>query len=272
MLALASPAKLNLFFRVLGKKDDGYHAIASLYQAVSLCDTLHVELSREEALTCTHPFLTCSASNLVLRAADLFRRRTGLDVRARFFLEKRIPMQSGLGGGSSNAATALWGLNELTGRPAAVEELAAWSAELGSDVPFFFSGGTAYCTGRGERTVDQTPPPVPWRFWIVKPREDLSTPAVYRLCAPATLPPRCPLEALSCCLRGEWKCFNDLEPSAFLLCPSLRALKEALSGHMTGSGTAFFCLHPPRCPLPDGAQLFSVSSMQREAGKWWQSV
>src|ERR1700688_1220422 len=104
-VALFSPAKLNLFFRVLRRREDGYHEIASLYQAVNLGDTLQVQLGESQRLTCDDPSLPCDGSNLILKAAQVFRRNTGLDLKAHFHLIKRIPIQSGLGGGSGNAAT-----------------------------------------------------------------------------------------------------------------------------------------------------------------------
>ena len=146
-----SPAKLNLFLRVLRKRSDGYHELASLFQAIDLVDALHVREVSEDRFSCSDPALL-GPSNLVLRALKLFREKTGLQFPVEMHLEKRIPMQSGLGGGSSNAATALFALNVLAGRVATEEQLCAWSQEIGSDVPFFFSLGTAYCTGRGKST------------------------------------------------------------------------------------------------------------------------
>ena len=135
-LSLFSPAKLNLFFRVLHRREDGFHEIASLYQAISLGDTLTVALAEEDQFTCDHPTLPRDASNLVCRAVALFREQTGSAARYRIHLSKKIPVESGLGGGSSNAATVLWGCNALTGSRIPIEKLAQWGALLGSDVPF----------------------------------------------------------------------------------------------------------------------------------------
>jgi 4-diphosphocytidyl-2-C-methyl-D-erythritol kinase len=133
-----SPAKLNLFFRVLYKREDQYHEIASLFQAVSLGDFLSIEMSEEDVLSCNDLSLLCDRSNLIMKALDLFRKKTGIKIAVKVHLEKNIPLQSGLGGGSSNAATTLWGLNELCGRPASLRQLQNWSSEIGSDIPFFF--------------------------------------------------------------------------------------------------------------------------------------
>jgi 4-diphosphocytidyl-2-C-methyl-D-erythritol kinase len=257
-----SPAKLNLFFRVLGRREDGYHEIASLYQAVSLGDTLRVQLAESEQLTCDDPSLPCDGSNLILKAGKLFRVKTGLNVRAHFHLSKRIPIQSGLGGGSGNGATALWALNELAGRPASVEELCLWSGEIGSDVPFFFSQGTAYCTGRGEK-VQEVPAFSHPSVWIAKPQQGLETAKVYKFCQAG--PPR----------SSESLYFNDLEPAAFQLMPKLADLQKKLMelgferAVMTGSGTAFFCMGAVEEPVLEGVRFYRADFLRREKENWY---
>ncbi len=144
MLTLNSPAKVNLFLRILRRRSDGYHDLASLFQAISLYDTIHFALSDHDELTCDKPGIPTDSTNLILKAADLFRRKTGLKFGLKAHLEKRIPHEAGLGGGSSNAATTLWALNQLHGQPASPDELIAWSGEIGSDITFFLSHGTAY--------------------------------------------------------------------------------------------------------------------------------
>ncbi len=116
-MKLFSPAKLNLFLRVLSKRKDGYHEIASLFQAIDFGDILTFALSDKDKLTSSDPSIPHDRSNLIFQAADQFRRQTGLHFGLEVDLEKKIPTQSGLGGGSSNAATTLWALNELHGRP-----------------------------------------------------------------------------------------------------------------------------------------------------------
>ena len=171
---MISPAKGNLFFRVLRKRSDGFHEIASLYTALSLVDTLSLSRAKRDAYN--RPEL-----DLVTKARDLFRKKTGICDPVAVHLEKRIPMGAGLGGGSSNAATMLYGMNQLLGSPVSEATLALWGAELGSDVPFFFSHGAAYCTGRGEIVRDAE-----WEegCWIAKPKAMLKTPDVYRRCVP----------------------------------------------------------------------------------------
>lgn len=236
-LTLSSPAKVNLFLRILGKRSDGYHALASLFHTIDLADTLTLTLSKEDSLTCTIPALV--QNNLIWNALDLFRRMTGLSCKVSIHLEKRIPLQAGLGGGSSNAAAALKGLNQLFGYPVSSEELHQRSAEIGSDVPFFFSKtGTAYCTGRGEIVRDV--PRIKENYKIYKPKEGLSTPAVYKALDLSECSKEDPEILLEGFLNGRPAYINDLERPAFKLMPSLATLKQKLNGTMSGSGTAFF--------------------------------
>ncbi len=236
-LTLLSPAKVNLFLRVLGKRPDGYHELASLISTIDLADTLTLTLSNEDSLMCTDKRI---GSNLVTKSVDLFRKKTGLKFNVSIHLDKKIPIEAGLGGGSSNAATTLKGLNELLGFPVGSEELQQWSAELGSDVPFFFSSGTAYCTGRGEFVQDLPHYRFDQKIEIVKPDEGLSTPDVYKAFDLEHSSKRDPEELLESFLAGRPIFINDLERPAFQIMPSLKGIKEKYNATMSGSGTAFF--------------------------------
>ena len=236
-LELFSPAKVNLFLRVMGRRDDGFHELASLFQAVSLGDALMFEVlgngATADALECDDPDCPTDASNLVLRAVALYRREVGGDVPFfRLRLEKRTPIQAGLGGGSSNAAAALYGCNALCGHRATEADLIAWSGELGSDITFFLGPtGSAYCTGRGE-ILEPVEPPLasPPAVLLVKPRNvGLSTPLVFKTLAAgdyATLArdrdPRDLLDAHAARgLTAPDAYVNDLEAPAFALEPAL---------------------------------------------------
>lgn len=274
-LSLFSPSKLNLFFRVIKRRSDGYHEIASIFQAISLGDVLEVEMSESDLITCTDSQIPCDRSNLVYKALHLFRAKTGLTQKVHFHLKKRVPIQAGLGGGSGNAATALWALNMLFQTKVNPQELCLWSAEIGSDVPFFFSLGTAYCTGRGE-ILRELSPLRETSLWLAKPNLGLSTPLVYNHCDPASLSSIDPLSVVRAFLEEKPSYFNDLELSAFKLMPELERLKEqllALGFHtavMTGSGTAFFCLGEVVEPNLDGITFFKVNFLRREEGSWYQ--
>src|SRR6266567_3977366 len=151
-LWIRTPAKVNLFLEVLGKRPDSYHEIATLMVAVSLFDTLRLapDAGGDVILRCHHSQLPTGPENLVYRAARLLRERTGCMRGAVIELVKRIPLAAGLAGGSSDAAATLFGLNQLWRLGLTPSELAALGAELGSDIPFFFALPAAWCTGRGE--------------------------------------------------------------------------------------------------------------------------
>ncbi len=249
MLKLFSPAKINLFLKILGKRPDGYHELASLFQAISLGDTLEIALSAEDRLVCSDPSLPTNESNLVWKAINKFRQKTGLRFFVDMRLEKKIPSQAGLGGGSSNAAVALKGINQLLGQPASKMDLMSWAAEIGSDVPFFLTEGTAYVTGRGDVIKPLPPLSIPKKtLWIIKPPAGLSTPAVYAALQLGTLPLRNPLESLDSFVAGNPDYYNDLELPAFTLLPELAMIKSTLvaAGYhpvlLSGSGSALFCM------------------------------
>ncbi|HXG13021.1 MAG TPA: 4-(cytidine 5'-diphospho)-2-C-methyl-D-erythritol kinase [Gemmataceae bacterium] len=248
-----APAKVNLFLEVLGKRADGYHEIATLMVAVSLYDTLEFkeEASPHILLRCDHPDLSPGPDNLVYRAADLLRRRGGVERGVRISLRKRIPMAAGLAGGSADAAATLWGLNLLWRLGRTRGELAALGAELGSDVPFFFWSPAAWCTGRGERVA-----PValgrPLDLVLVCPEVGLSTAAVY---GGVTVPerPQSGEEIRAAAAAGDVveigrRLHNRLQPVAERLCPEVAELHRLLAALgpagqlMSGSGTSLFAL------------------------------
>jgi 4-diphosphocytidyl-2-C-methyl-D-erythritol kinase len=169
-LVLSCPAKINLTLEVLGRDPDGYHRIASVMQAISLVDTLTLEPAPGLELTCSDATLQ-GPDNLVLRAARLLQAQSGCRQGARLHLEKRIPTAAGLGGGSSDAAAALLGLNRLWGLGLPLEGLVEIAVALGSDVPFFLYGGTALVEGRGERVTPLPSPPTAWLVLLRPPGE-----------------------------------------------------------------------------------------------------
>lgn len=257
-MILLSPAKLNLSFQVLRKRGDGYHDIASLFQAIDLFDRLFISPSDQDKITCTDPAIPCDETNLVAKAMALFPNRS----RFHIHIEKKIPVQAGLGGGSSNGATVLWGINELMGRPNTLDQLVEMGAKIGSDVPFFLSLGSAFCTGRGE--ILEPRPFVTLTGWLAKPIFGLSTPLVYKQTRIEELPKN----------RNE-AYFNDLEVPAFQLEPRLIQLQKKLQTFgfehvvMTGSGTAFFCLGNGNPSPIDGVTFFPFQSIQRNPASWY---
>lgn len=277
MLSLISPAKINLFLRILRRRPDGYHELASLFQAIDLHDILQIEVSDRDLLTCSDRSLPVDHTNLVSKAVHLFRSKTGISKKFVIHLQKNIPQQAGLGGGSSNAATTLWALNALCGNAKTAKELATWGAEIGSDVSFFLSQGTAYCTGRGE-ILREVAPLEHTSLWIVKPEKGLSTPLVYGKLNASQLKQRDPEEALSAFLSGTPRYFNDLEHPAFEVMPELAALKQKLfDGEftdvlMSGSGSSFFCIGNGTLPDLPGCSTFKTEFVRRQPDGWYNRV
>ncbi len=175
---LQTSAKVNLALEVLGKRPDGYHEIATVMQTVDLFDRLILETAPTISLEADDPALPIDERNLIVRAAILLRQASGVEAGARIRLRKRIPVAAGLGGGSSDAAAALWGLNRLWGLRWPRARLAELAARLGMDVPFFLTGGPALATGRGER-VEPLPAQGGYALVLVNPRVPLSTREVY---------------------------------------------------------------------------------------------
>ena len=160
-LDLKAHAKLNLTLEVLGRRGDGYHEIASIMQTIDLCDDVRLSPADEIVLTCDDPALQ-SPDNLAFKAAQRLREVSGYQGGARIDIRKSIPVAAGLGGGSSDAAAALRGLNELWGLGMTPARLHAVAAEIGSDVPFLLDGGAAIALGRGERVRRLPTPNLPW--------------------------------------------------------------------------------------------------------------
>ena len=163
MLTILAPAKLNLTLEVIGKRPDGFHEIRSVMQTISLCDILTLRLSREITIKSSLPGWKPEES-LVSKAVSLIQKTTGCTKGTTIEVDKRIPMVSGLGGDSSDAAATLLGLNKLWELDLSREKLLELAAQLGSDVPFFIRGGTALAEGRGEILTPL--PPIP-HMWVV---------------------------------------------------------------------------------------------------------
>lgn len=263
-LSLFSPCKINIFLRITRKREDGFHDLASLFHVISLGDTIKFSLSPSKTIdrmSATVPGLPLDERNLIIKALKLYRKKTGSDKFFWIHLDKKVPFGAGLGGGSSNAATALWAANQINGCIASEKELQEWSAEIGSDVPFFFSHGAAYCTSRGE-VVQEIPSPLPLDLpmVLIKPPEACSTAEVYkkfRLDQASSVDPLILLEKIKQKGLSQDVCVNDLEPPAFEVLPSLKKLKQRIlaAGRgqydavlMSGSGSTIVGIGSPDPP------------------------
>lgn len=279
-------AKLNWYLRVLGRRDDGYHDLETVMSTVSLFDTLTFQPLNDSQLRLTMTVLNGDSPasvaaiplddrNLVCRAARLLQDVAGCRLGAAIHLVKRIPSQAGMGGGSSNAAATLIGLNRLWNLQWPASELVALASRLGSDVPFFASGHrSAICRGRGEAIEPLTAKSRP-AVVLIKPPEGLSTADVYRAWRPRQL--TAPLDAfLSAWLAGDGaraasRLLNDLQPAAESIGTSTARLAEWFShqspwGHqLTGSGSAYFGVFPHF----DRASVVARRLAARNWGRVW---
>uniref|UniRef100_A0A7S3XCH6 GHMP kinase N-terminal domain-containing protein n=1 Tax=Picocystis salinarum TaxID=88271 RepID=A0A7S3XCH6_9CHLO len=294
MLKVFSPSKINVFLRVMRRREDGFHDLASLFHVIDLGDTLKFSLSpskTRDAITTRSPDVPLDKSNLIYRALNLFREKTGIEQYFWIDLDKRVPSGAGLGGGSGNASSTLWAANQMCGCPATEAQLMEWSAELGSDCPVFFSHGAAYCTGRGE-VVEDIPSPLPQgtEMVLIKPPVGLSTPEIFRaldLDRRSTADPRELLDRLSKEGCKPDITVNDLEQPAFSTLPALRMLKDrlALSGQrkydsvfMTGSGSTIVCMGSSEAPPFlyddkgfDGVSIIPARLLTRRPGTWYSA-
>ena len=242
-------AKINLTLEILGKRADGYHEVRSVMQTIGLADRLEVTAAKELVFTCSDPTLE-TPDNLVYRAARLLQAEYGVRAGAALRLEKRIPVAAGLGGGSSNAAGAIVALNRLWDLQLPLAEQQRLAAQLGSDVPFFLTGGTALATGRGERITPLPPLPPHWVVLVTLPIA-LSTAAVYASVVPSDYTSgvvTADIVAASRCgkLLPQSCWHNALARPARALAPEIRAARAALLradaqyAHVSGSGPAVF--------------------------------
>jgi 4-diphosphocytidyl-2-C-methyl-D-erythritol kinase len=283
-------AKLNLDLRVLGKRPDGYHELRTIFQTISLADTLEIAFTPGRKTAIQLEDSLAIPDNLVARAAAMVLEATRATGSVAMRLVKRIPMGAGLGGGSSDAAAVLLALPVLTGRPLDLQKRAELGQQLGSDVPFFLLGGTAVGIGRGTELFPLPDGPAQ-NGLVVATGVHVNTAQAYR-----DLSPRLTSEA------QENKIFsfqsqvwgrsvglpprNDFEEVVFQHHPSLAAIKKRLLragasvALMTGSGSALFGLFPDRNGISvalqswGASEAFPVSLVTRSRYRrlWWKAL
>ena len=252
---VAAPAKLNLFLHITGRRADGYHLLQSVFMLIDWCDTLHFErrtdglITREDLHNGQPTTSALPADDLTVRAARALQQACGTSFGVHIGLEKRIPAQAGMGGGSSDAASCLLALQRLWGVRLPAAQLQAMALSLGADVPFFLSGGHAWVEGIGEKITPITLPPA--RFVVVKTAAGLSTqdiftsPSLKRDSDTARIQGFATNDELELYRFGK----NDLQPVAQQLCAELSQSLDwlathQLQGRMTGSGSAVFARLP----------------------------
>ena len=238
---VAAPAKLNLFLHVTGRRNDGYHLLQSAFMLIDWHDTLHFELRADGQISREDLCTPLPVDDLVLRAARALQTSCGSPQGAHIGIEKRIPAQAGMGGGSSDAASTLLALNRLWKLDYSLERLSQIGLGLGADVPFFLAGQNAWVEGVGEKI---TPVALPQgRFLVVKPDQGLETRLIF---SDPSLKRDSETAIISGFLADAFGFGrNDLQSVAERLCPGVtQALgwlaSQGLKGRMTGSGSAVF--------------------------------
>ena len=276
-IEIPSPAKINLFLEVIARRPDGYHEIESVMQLVDLCDC--VRLARKPRgiqVSVAGAELPSGRGNLAYKAAALLMETAGLSDGVHIRLEKRIPVAGGLGGGSSNAAAVLAGLNRLYGLGRSREELTEIGASLGSDVPFFLSDGLALATGRGEILTPLEPWPPRWVV-LANPGVPVSTAWAYREVSSKLTGWQRQASIINLVTdRGlPWPplwAFNRLEAVVLPHRAEVRSLKALLERGggapvlMSGSGASLFAV------VPDAATGQALAARARDAGVFAAAV
>jgi 4-diphosphocytidyl-2-C-methyl-D-erythritol kinase len=275
-----SPCKVNLLLNILGRRADGFHELETVMHPVNVCDRLSFERGgRGVALTCSDTSLPTDSGNLAHRAATAFLEAAQINDGVRVYLEKRIPVAAGLGGGSGNAATTLLGLNELFGQPLPTQKLQELAASLGSDIPFFLQTKPVLATGRGENVqpLDFFPALRGTMFLLIHPGFGISTAWAYQNLArfPAALngQPGRAQKLIALLQSGNLPAagralYNSLESPAVEKYPLLALFQDFLRSHgaeatlMSGSGSTTFAIVPGRKPAEALAEKFKSKFSQ----------
>jgi 4-diphosphocytidyl-2-C-methyl-D-erythritol kinase len=253
-LSLPSFAKINWFLRILGKRSDGYHELITVLQTVSLCDELTFDLRDDGqiVLTCDNVEIPTDSANLIIRAAFALQQHFRCTLGADINLTKRIPARGGLGGASSNAALTLLALKVLWRAKMNPDELTPLASELGSDVPFFLTGGRCVATGTGT-TISRLPDASRQHLIIVTPNAGVSTANAYASLNAGSLTTSDSDSILSSSLAEQisadstqWRLRNDFETVIFEIEPEIERVKIALleagarGALLAGSGSSVF--------------------------------
>ena len=265
---LLSPAKVNLFLRILRKRRDGYHELQSVLQPVSLFDeiSISVEPGEGSGLSCSGREMPSGRDNLAVAACHLYLEEAGIRKRVSIGIKKNIPLGAGLGGGSSNAAAVLVGLNRLLGK-FADGELLRMAASLGADVPFFIRCTASFVEGVGERVTVLSDFPL-FHYVIVFPRKSLSTREVYASWEnPERLPERVDPALLAERFRsGNFPIENDLEEVVSGIFPDILSFREiflSLGARfvlVSGSGSSVFSVFRQRHEAERVCEYMGTSS------------
>jgi len=247
-----APGKLNLFLHVTGIRTDGYHLLQSAFMLIDWWDVLHFDLREDGQLLRLDLGSPLPALDLCLKAAQALQKASGTSQGALIRVQKNLPSEAGLGGGSSDAATTLLALNRLWGLNWPLSRLLPLGVSLGADVPFFLGGRNAWVQGIGEQLQAMELPPA--RFVVLKPQQGLSTATIFQ--DPALVRDSQPATIFDFAAQPYVFGRNDLQAVAQRLCPEVfQALSwlenQSLQPRMTGSGSAVFAKIEPSTVLPN---------------------
>lgn len=250
ILVLRSPAKLNLFLHIIGRRPDGYHLLQSVFQLIDWCDTITLKAIRENEVRRVNPIPGVPPEqDLVVRAAKLLKEFSQLDGGVEIGLQKEIPMGAGLGGGSSDAATTLIGLNALWNLQLDKATLAKLGLQLGADVPFFIHGQNAFVEGIGEKI--QGLELEKRDFLVIFPKQGITTSSIFQ--DPGLTRDHAQI-TIDGFLASPWSDLsNDCQAVAVRICPEVKQaldwISQAVSGsepRMSGSGSSVFAVLDPK--------------------------
>ena len=249
-LTLRSPAKLNLFLHIVGRRDDGYHLLQSVFQLIDWCDTIHLKRISENQVRRVNPIPGVPPEqDLVFRAANLLKDFCKLDAGVEISLQKEIPMGAGMGGGSSDAATTLIGLNTLWNLNLSKETLCALGLKLGADVPFFIFGQNAFVEGIGEK-IQAISLPTP-DFLVIFPNQGIPTASIFQDSELTRDHAQITIDGfLASPLLYQ---SNDCQAVAMRICPEVKQalnwITQMVPGsqpRMSGSGSSVFAVLDPK--------------------------
>jgi 4-diphosphocytidyl-2-C-methyl-D-erythritol kinase len=268
-LTLFAPAKLNLFLHIIGRRSDGYHLLQSVFQLIDWCDTVTLTSTTNNRISRTNPVAgIAEEEDLVVRAATLLQRKCQVPMGVEIKLQKELPVGAGLGGGSSDAASTLIGLNALWDLQLSRAQLMELGLELGADVPFFIHGSNAFVEGIGEVIQEVA---LPERLFIVLfPNRSIATKALFahpeltRDHAPITI------NGFLASPLPDPAFINDCQAVAAQICPEVKHaidwITEALPGakpQMSGSGSSVFAA------IPWQADTVNLDSLLQNLPREW---
>lgn len=267
-LTLPSPGKLNRMLHIVGRRQDGYHELQTIFQFIDLCDQLHFSPRHDGVIELTNAITgVAHDDNLIVRAARLLQQASGTRLGTSISIDKNLPMGGGLGGGSSNAATVLMGLNHLWKLGLTKAELARLGLTLGADVPVFVHGHSAWAEGVGEKLTSVTLD-TPW-FVVIHPSVSVATPAIFQ--DPELTRDSHPI-TMARALQGgasEWR--NDCEATVKKRYPPIAVALDWLAQYapsrLTGTGACLFAAFDSQ----QAAQTVVAELMHQQTHQHWQA-